>query len=145
MRRIWVLILLLLAPPAHAEDTLRDAVERAWTRQPAYQAKSARAEEFAAKRDAAQALFPEPPSLFVANRNDRLNRNDDRKQHERGSYETPVEMSEPPNDCNTKPENDEKCGVGTNKSKHEKRCDQGDSGETRSGNDAQHQENRKQQ
>ncbi len=76
MRRIWVLILLLLAPPAHAEDTLRDAVERAWARQPAYQAKSARAEEFAAKSDAAQALFPEPPSLLVGNRNDRVNRND---------------------------------------------------------------------
>ena len=63
-----------LALPAHAQS-LRDAVEAAWARQPAYQAQPARAEEYAAKRDAAQALFPEPPSLSVANRNDRLNRN----------------------------------------------------------------------
>ena len=69
------IILLLLAPPLFAQGTLRDAVERAWARQPSYQAKAARAEEFAAKRDATQALFPEPPSLSVGNSNDRLNRN----------------------------------------------------------------------
>lgn len=68
-------VLLLLAPPLFAEGTLRDAVERAWERQPVYQAGAARAEEFAAKREAAQALFPEPPTLSVGNRNDRLNRN----------------------------------------------------------------------
>jgi len=84
MRRILAIFLLLLAPLAHAEDTLRDAVERAWARQPAYQAKSARAEELAAKSDAAQALFPEPPSLLVGNRNDRLNRNDGVREWEAG-------------------------------------------------------------
>jgi cobalt-zinc-cadmium efflux system outer membrane protein len=68
------IIMLLLAPPAFADGTLRDAVERAWARQPANQAQPARAEEFAAKRDAAQALFPEPPSLVVSNRDDRLHR-----------------------------------------------------------------------
>jgi len=68
--------MLLLAPPVCADGTLRDAVERAWARQPAYQAQPARAEEFAAKRDAAQALFPEPPSLSVSNRDDRLHRNE---------------------------------------------------------------------
>jgi cobalt-zinc-cadmium efflux system outer membrane protein len=73
-----------LAPPAYAESTLRDAVERAWARQPAYQAQAARAEEFAAKRDAAQALFPESPSLSVGNRNDRLNRNDGQSEWEAG-------------------------------------------------------------
>ncbi len=73
-----------LAPPAYAAGTLRDAVERAWARQPAYQAQMARAEEFAAKRDAAQALFPEPPSLSVGNRNDRLNRNDGQREWEAG-------------------------------------------------------------
>lgn len=76
MRRIVFIVILLLAPPVCADGTLRDAVERAWARQPAYQAQPARAEEFAAKRDAAQALFPEPPSLSVGNRNDRLNRNE---------------------------------------------------------------------
>ena len=77
-------VLAALAPPAYAADTLRDAVERAWTRQPAYQAQPARAEEFAAKRDAAQALFPEPPSLSVGNRNDRLNRNDGQREWDAG-------------------------------------------------------------
>ena len=71
---VVVTVGIALVLPAHAQS-LRDAVEAAWPRQPAYQAQPARAEEFAAKRDAAQALFPEPPSLSVANRNDRLNRN----------------------------------------------------------------------
>ena len=66
--------MLLLAPPVGAEGALREAVERAWARQPAYRAQLSRTEEFAAKRDAAQALFPEPPSLIVSNRDDRLHR-----------------------------------------------------------------------
>ncbi|OGA20340.1 MAG: hypothetical protein A3I01_04290 [Betaproteobacteria bacterium RIFCSPLOWO2_02_FULL_65_24] len=64
-----------VALPAHAQS-LRDAVEAAWMRQPLAQARPARAEEFAAKRDATQALFPEPPSLVVGNRDDRLHRNE---------------------------------------------------------------------
>ena len=79
-RSVYIIVLLVLAPPVHADSTLRDAVERAWERQPTYQAQPARAEEFAAKRDATQALFPEPPSLFVDNRNDRLNRNDGQRE-----------------------------------------------------------------
>jgi cobalt-zinc-cadmium efflux system outer membrane protein len=84
MRRISVLILLLLTPPTHAEETLRDAVERAWARQPAARAQPARSEEFTAKGEATQALFPEPPSLLVGNRNDRLNRNDGVREWEAG-------------------------------------------------------------
>lgn len=84
MHRIVCVVMLLLAPPVFADGTLRDAVERAWARQPAFQAQPARAEEFAAKRDAAQALFPEPPSLSVANRNDRLNRNEGVREWEAG-------------------------------------------------------------
>ncbi len=70
------MILLLLAPPALAAGTLREAIERAWERQPAAQAKPARAEEFAARQEAARAAFPEPPSLRFGNRNDRLHGND---------------------------------------------------------------------
>ena len=81
---IAFLALAALAPPVCADGTLRDAVERAWARQPVYQAQPARAEEFAAKRDAAQALFPEPPSLTVGNRTDRLNRNDGQRELEAG-------------------------------------------------------------
>ncbi len=61
------------ALPCHAQS-LRDAVEAAWLRQPLAQARPARAEEFAAKRDAAHAWFPEPPSLVVGNRDDRFHR-----------------------------------------------------------------------
>ncbi len=75
MRRGLCIFLLLLAPPVLAAGTLREAIERAWERQPAAQARPARAEEFAAKQEAARAAFPEPPSLSVGNRNDRLNRN----------------------------------------------------------------------
>ncbi len=81
-RVLCTITLLLLAPPLLADGTLRDAVERAWLRQPAYQAGAARREEFAAKREAAQALFPEPPTLSVGNRNDRLNRNDGAREWE---------------------------------------------------------------
>jgi cobalt-zinc-cadmium efflux system outer membrane protein len=77
-------MLLLLAPPVCADGTLRDAVERAWERQPTHKAQSARADEFAAKRDAAQALFPEPPSLFATYRSDRLNRNQGERELEAG-------------------------------------------------------------
>ena len=75
MKYLWAAIAAVaMALPAHAQS-LRDAVEAAWMRQPLAQARPARAEEFAAKRDSAQALFPEPPSLVVGNRDDRLHRN----------------------------------------------------------------------
>lgn len=64
-----------VALPAHAQS-LRDALEAAWMRQPLAQARPARADEFAAKRDAAQALFPEPPSLSVSTRDDRFHRDE---------------------------------------------------------------------
>ena len=76
MRRSLCIFLLLLSPPILAAATLREAVERAWERQPAAQARPARAEEFTAKQEAARAAFPEPPSLRLGNRNDRLTGND---------------------------------------------------------------------
>lgn len=75
-RSVCIIIMLLLAPPVCADGTLRDAVERAWARQPTARSQPTRSEEFAARRDAAEALFPEPPSLSVFNRNDKLNSND---------------------------------------------------------------------
>ena len=76
MRLDLYIFLLLLSPPILAAGTLREAVERAWERQPAAQARPARAEEFTAKQEAARAAFPEPPSLRLGNRNDRLHGND---------------------------------------------------------------------
>ena len=63
MRR-WLLLFGLTAAvfaslPAHSQS-LRDALEGAWSRQPAARATSAREDELTAKRDAATALFPEP-------------------------------------------------------------------------------------
>lgn len=84
MRRTSIMLLFLLALPAYAEGTLREAVERAWARQPAARAQPARSEEFTAKRDAAGALFPEPPSLSVSNRDDRFHRNEGAREVEVG-------------------------------------------------------------
>ncbi len=82
MRRSLMFIVFTFVLPAHAADTLREAVERAWARQPAAQAQRTRGEEFTAKRDAAGAAFPEPPSFRIGNRNDRLNRNDGAREWE---------------------------------------------------------------
>ena len=83
--RLWmILVVLSLTLPAHAADTLRDAVERAWARQPAARAQPARSEEFAAKREAAVAPFPEPPSFSVSNRDDRFHRNEGARELEAG-------------------------------------------------------------
>lgn len=82
MSKTCIALVLLLACGPLSAQTLRDAVERAWARQPANQAQTARAEEFAAKRDAAQALFPEAPTFSVGNRSDRLNRNQGAREWE---------------------------------------------------------------
>lgn len=60
--------------PAHSQS-LHDALEAAWNRQPAAKAASARDNELAAKRDAATALFPEPPSVNLGYRTDQANQN----------------------------------------------------------------------
>jgi cobalt-zinc-cadmium efflux system outer membrane protein len=82
MRRSVCIIMLLLALPVYAEGTLRDAVERAWGRQPTARAQPARSEEFAAKREAAEAPFPEPPSLSVSNRDDRFHQDEGAREME---------------------------------------------------------------
>ena len=56
-------------------QSLRDALEGAWNRQPAARATSAREDEYAAKRGAAKALFPEPPSINLGYRTDQPNQN----------------------------------------------------------------------
>jgi outer membrane protein, heavy metal efflux system len=54
-------------------QSLRDALEGAWSRQPAARATGVREDELVAKRDAATALFPEPPSVNLGYRTDRPN------------------------------------------------------------------------
>ena len=60
--------------PAHSQS-LKDALEGAWNRQPAARASGAREDELAARRDAAIALFPEPPSVRLGYRTDQPNQN----------------------------------------------------------------------
>ncbi|MBI2308535.1 MAG: TolC family protein [Rhodocyclales bacterium] len=78
-----VVLLPLLAPSAQAQ-TLRDAVDAAWARQPAAQALTARQDEFAARRDAADSLLSGAPAATLANRNDRLQRHTGQSEWEAG-------------------------------------------------------------
>ena len=64
----------LTSDPAHSQS-LRDALEGAWSRQPAARATGARTDELSAKRDAASALFPEPPSINLGYRTDKPDQN----------------------------------------------------------------------
>ena len=75
--------LLFIAAPARAQ-TLRDALERAWERQPAAQAQTFRAAEAAARVKAANAWVPAPPSIGLSERSDRLNRNAGAREVEAG-------------------------------------------------------------
>ncbi len=61
------------AQPAHTG--LREAVEAAWLRQPLAAAQDMRAEEFAARKNAAEAWLPGPPALSGEHSTDALLRN----------------------------------------------------------------------
>ncbi|MGV3741163.1 MAG: TolC family protein [Burkholderiaceae bacterium] len=76
------------SPAYAAPATLKDAVEAAWAKQPEARAFLARQEEMSARRDAASALFPAPPSIALSQRTDRYNDN-------RGERETEAEIAVP--------------------------------------------------
>lgn len=61
--------ILALTLPAHAQ-TLRDALESAWSKQPAQHAQADRLAELEGKRKAANALTPEPAALSIGQRSD---------------------------------------------------------------------------
>lgn len=63
------------APGLASAQSLREAVEKAWERQPAAQAQGWRASELAARAKAAGSLVPAPPSVAVRERSDRFSRN----------------------------------------------------------------------
>jgi cobalt-zinc-cadmium efflux system outer membrane protein len=69
-----LMLAVLTTFPVHSQN-LRDALEGAWSRQPAARATGARADELAAKRDAATALLSEPPSVRLGYRTDQPNQN----------------------------------------------------------------------
>ncbi len=85
--RTALLWLALAAGSADAQN-LREAVERAWERQPAAQAQSYRWAELAARTKAANAWLPSPPSIGLSERSDRFNRNG-------GAREVEAELSVP--------------------------------------------------
>lgn len=80
-------VLLFACAPAQAQ-TLRDAVEKAWERQPAAQAQTFRTAELEARVKAASAWMPAPPSIGLSERSDRLNRR-------AGAREVEAELSVP--------------------------------------------------
>lgn len=79
--RILVALIVGMALPAHAQS-LRDAVEAAWRRQPLAQSQAARESEYAARREAASALTPEPPAIAFGHRTDQVDRNEGRREWE---------------------------------------------------------------
>jgi outer membrane protein, heavy metal efflux system len=87
MRSCAVWIALAVSWPAHAQ-TLREAVEAAWARQPTAQARAVREAEFDARRAAARAFSPEPPSIGVSHLTDQVGSNN-------GKRESEIEVSVP--------------------------------------------------
>jgi cobalt-zinc-cadmium efflux system outer membrane protein len=69
-----LMVAVLTGFPAHSQS-LRDALEGAWSRQPSARASGAREDELAAKRDAATTLLSEPPSVKLGYRTDQPNQN----------------------------------------------------------------------
>ena len=78
---------LLLTFASHGQ-TLAQALEQAWSRHPLAVAQPARKAQTQAQADLAAGLTPSPPSLSLANANDRLNANT-------GKNEWEVELSVP--------------------------------------------------
>lgn len=76
MRRLlWIALLLVAAQPVRSEpiQTLAQAYAAAWQRQPVTQAVGERENALRARRSAADALTPEPPSIELGGRTDRFN------------------------------------------------------------------------
>lgn len=80
MRQLF--LLLLLVSGVASAQSLHDAVEKAWERQPAAQAQMLRRDELAARLNAASAWLPSPPSVALRQRTDRLNSNNGSREYE---------------------------------------------------------------
>ena len=74
-------LMLAVMLPAHGQ-TVHDAFESAWRRQPAQHAQAARLAEIEGKRTAANALTPEPAALSIGQRTDRPGTNAGRREWE---------------------------------------------------------------
>jgi cobalt-zinc-cadmium efflux system outer membrane protein len=86
---VGALLATVLLPIASLQaETLHDALESAWNRQPAQRAQTARLSEFEAKRQAAANLTPLPTSISIGQRTDQIGSNV-------GQRETDIEFSAP--------------------------------------------------
>jgi len=71
MQRMLAALLAGMMSTASNAQSLRDAVEGAWSRLPSARALAARVDAFDARKNAAGALFPGPPSVGFGHRSDR--------------------------------------------------------------------------
>lgn len=69
---------------AIAATTLKHAFEAAWARQPEARSRDAHREAAVARRQSADSLTVEPPSLELSGKTDRLDRNDGSREYELG-------------------------------------------------------------
>jgi len=69
------IVALLLSSNTLAAPTLKDAVESAWARHPVAQARAARLDEVAAKREVAASWLADAPRVSVSQKTDRWNQN----------------------------------------------------------------------
>lgn len=70
----WMLVFVLASGGVHAQS-LHDAFEKAWERQPISQAQGYRAAELSARAKAAGSWVPAPPNVAMRERSDRFNGN----------------------------------------------------------------------
>lgn len=82
--RVLVLVFCCIAPLAASAQSLRDAVESAWRRQPEALAAGARSGVFDARSFAAGSALPAPPTVSLGHRTDQLNRNQGAREYEIG-------------------------------------------------------------
>lgn len=85
-RAAITLALITLSLPVRdaGAQTMQQAVAAAWERHPAARALSARQDEFAARRNAADSFLSAAPAATLANRNDRLQRDTGQREWEAG-------------------------------------------------------------
>lgn len=81
MRLPLVLVFALAAGMVHAQ-TLREAVDAAWSRHPQARLLDGRVAELEARQQVAGALFAGPGALTLSNRDDRFNRDAGRQEYE---------------------------------------------------------------
>ncbi len=76
---------------SYAAPTLKDAVESAWARHPLAQARAARLDLNAAKRELASSWLADAPRISLSQKTDRLNQNNGAREYE-AEITVPIQM-----------------------------------------------------